>query len=218
MERRDFYRADRWLYFLLHHRLRLDWLDPVMVQASRIGTKSTVWMAICALIFVFGGRKGRRTAALTVAATLTAQAMVNVVLKPIFRRDRPFQKLVPAPTLLVDPPGQHSWPSAHAASSAAAMVTLAWAYPAFTPAFLTLAAVISYSRVYVGVHYPFDVAAGAGLGLLSQEESGSDWPVRSVSPTSSLNDAQPKPPVERRPDLIPASIPAKLRVTQKHPP
>jgi undecaprenyl-diphosphatase len=144
----------------------MEWLDPVMVQASHIGTKSTVWMTICALLFLFGGNKGRRSALLTVGATLTAQGLVNIVLKPIFRRDRPFQKLVPAPALLVDPPGQHSWPSGHAASSAAAMVTLAWAYPAAAPAFLALAAVISYSRIYVGVHYPFDVAAGAGLGLL----------------------------------------------------
>jgi undecaprenyl-diphosphatase len=166
MERRDFYRVDRWLYFLLHRRLRLDSLDPVMVQASRIGTKSTVWMTICASLFLFGGKKGRRSAILTVGATLTAQGIVNIVLKPIFRRERPFRKLVPAPDLLVDPPGAHSWPSAHAASSAAAMITLAWAYPAFSPALLALAAGISYSRVYVGVHYPFDVAAGSGLGLL----------------------------------------------------
>ena len=165
MERRDFYRADRWLYLLLHRRLRIDWLDPVMVQASRIGTKSAVWLAICALLFLFGGRKGRRAALLTVGATLTSQGLANVILKPIFRRDRPFHKPIPAPALLVDPPGQHSWPSGHAASSAAAMVTLAWCYPAFAPAFLVLAAGISYSRVYVGVHYPFDVGAGAALGL-----------------------------------------------------
>jgi undecaprenyl-diphosphatase len=57
-----------------------------------------------------------------------------------------------------------SLPSGHAATSFAGATLLAFVVPRLTVPFLALAAAIAWSRVYVGVHYPSDIVAGAALG------------------------------------------------------
>ena len=59
----------------------------------------------------------------------------------------------------------YSFPSGHATVSFACATTLALAVPRLTWPLFTLATLISFSRVYVGVHYPLDVLAGAALGV-----------------------------------------------------
>jgi undecaprenyl-diphosphatase len=47
------------------------------------------------------------------------------------------------------------------------MATVAsWAYRRLAPLFFAIAAVVSYSRIYVGLHYPLDAIGGAVLGIL----------------------------------------------------
>lgn len=156
--------SDRALYRLMHGRLRARPLDPVMIIATDIGVKSAAWLAAASVLALFGDGRARRASVVTAASTLTAQAVVNVLMKPLFRRRRPFQQQRLSPRLLILPPRQPSWPSGHAASSAAALTTLSAAYPERTFPLFLLALIISYSRVYVGVHYPFDVAAGTAIG------------------------------------------------------
>ena len=162
---RTFRGLDRAIYRLMHRRLRTRRLDPIMVAASHAGTKNVIWFAIAAVLALFGGRRGRRTALITVGATLSAQALANIVLKNVFRRKRPYRSSRLRSVLLVKPPREHSWPSGHAASSAAGAAVLGNAYPTMSLPLALLAAVISYSRVYVGVHYPFDVASGIAVGV-----------------------------------------------------
>ena len=59
-----------------------------------------------------------------------------------------------------------SFPSGHAATAAAAACALLIVAPTFAPAWIAMALVMAASRVYVGAHYPSDVLAGAGLGVL----------------------------------------------------
>ena len=59
----------------------------------------------------------------------------------------------------------HSFPSGHATVAFACATVLALAVPRLRVPFFVLAALIAFSRVYVGVHYPFDVLAGAVLGV-----------------------------------------------------
>jgi undecaprenyl-diphosphatase len=68
--------------------------------------------------------------------------------------------------LLVRPLRSTSFPSGHAATAAAAACALLIVAPTFAPAWIGMAFVMAASRVYVGAHYPSDVLAGAGLGVL----------------------------------------------------
>ena len=96
---------------------------------------------------------------LVVSAYFLAAA-VSDVLKVSIDRQRPGgETLVPLPT-------SHSFPSGHAATSFACAATLARFVSRRGQIMLyVLAAAIAYSRVYVGVHYPLDVVAGAAIGL-----------------------------------------------------
>jgi membrane-associated phospholipid phosphatase len=66
---------------------------------------------------------------------------------------------------LVGMPHSSSFPSGHAAMSFACASVLCVLVPRWAPAFVALAAAIAYSRLYVGVHWPGDVLAGAALGV-----------------------------------------------------
>lgn len=157
--------TDRRLYLFLHRRVRASWLDPVMVTATAAGTKGAVWLALAAIVFLTTFHRAHEAALWSVAALTLAEAVVNLVLKPLVRRERPFRRHRRV-RVLVRLPGPHSWPSAHAASSAAAAVVLTGWFPLISVGALPLAALIAYSRVYVGVHYPMDVVAGSVIGAL----------------------------------------------------
>ena len=86
-------------------------------------------------------------------------------LKPLLRRDRPSASETD-PLPLVDVPVTYSFPSGHATVSFACATILTFALPRLAVPFYALAALIAFSRVYVGVHYPSDVVVGAVLGTL----------------------------------------------------
>lgn len=139
-----------------------------MVFVTQSGTKGAVWIVVMTVLFALGDAHGRSAAVKSLGSLLLAEGVINILLKPAIARERPYAPRGPGRIrkLLVQAPGENSWPSTHAGSSMAAAVPLAAAYPRVGVVFLGLAALIGYSRVYVGVHYPFDVVAGAIIGAL----------------------------------------------------
>jgi undecaprenyl-diphosphatase len=84
-------------------------------------------------------------------------------LKSVFDRERPPLRYA-EPEPLVQVPHTGSFPSGHAATSFAGATILAFAFPRLAPALFVLALAVGFSRVYLGVHYPLDIAGGAVLG------------------------------------------------------
>jgi undecaprenyl-diphosphatase len=102
-----------------------------------------------------------------VVFTVLAVALADwtsIGLKALLDVERPSMRYA-EPKPLVTPPLDASFPSGHAATSFAAATVLSFARPRWAPAFFLLALAIGFSRVYVGVHYPLDIAGGAVLGM-----------------------------------------------------
>jgi undecaprenyl-diphosphatase len=96
------------------------------------------------------------------AATLTA-SLVVAPLKELFGRTRP-PAAEPELGCVVPIPDNASFPSGHSATAFAAATAIAILSPRMRPFALALAAAIALSRVYLRVHFPADVVAGALLG------------------------------------------------------
>jgi len=153
-------RVDLRLYRLLRSAARPPASDAVR-RFSMLGEHAALWLALGAaggLLDTPDRRPRWRRAAIVVAATYLA----NTAIKLVFQRRRPEVDRLPA---LVSTPTALSFPSAHAATSFAAARAYSGLVPA-APLYATAAA-MALSRVYLGVHYPTDIAAGAVLGTIT---------------------------------------------------
>jgi membrane-associated phospholipid phosphatase len=125
-------------------------------------------LAIPAGLFVsglIGQNKEMRQNALYVVSSTASTAVVTFILKKVFKRPRPF--LLHASLTPVYRPGEYSFPSGHTSASFSTATALSKAYPKWyimAPSFVW-AGTVGYSRMYLGVHNPTDVAAGAALGI-----------------------------------------------------
>ena len=86
------------------------------------------------------------------------------ILKPYFSRLRPSHEFLEYINLLVSKGGKWSFPSNHASNMFALATTVGYFYPKTKNSLYFLAIIVCFSRVYVGVHYPFDVLIGCIIG------------------------------------------------------
>jgi membrane-associated phospholipid phosphatase len=133
-------------------------LERAVAQFSRLGEHGGVWLAIGVMGQVID-RPRRRSWRRPTAAVAGVYAL-NTAIKLVVRRPRPRLAGLPA---LTDTPTQLSFPSAHASTSFAGALGYSRLGVPALPLY-GLAASLSFSRLYLGVHYPSDVLAGALLG------------------------------------------------------
>jgi undecaprenyl-diphosphatase len=122
-------------------------------------------MVITCCLVSFEGKKAWIVLLLLVLAVGSADLLCFRVLKPLVRRPRPSHALEDA-RVLGGKRGMKGFPSNHAANITAAMTILAYFYRRFLYGAIFIAVIVSFSRIYVGVHYPLDVIAGAAIGAL----------------------------------------------------
>jgi membrane-associated phospholipid phosphatase len=140
-------------------------LDGVFRRLSRAADNSKLWIASAAALATVGGPGGRRAAVNGLASVAVTSAVINLVLKPLGRRQRPDRAIHHVPiTRQVTMPRTTSFPSGHAASASAFATGVASAAPAAGIPVSTAATLVAYSRVHTGVHYPLDVIAGSLTG------------------------------------------------------
>ena len=140
-------------------------LDRALGRLSHAADFSKLWLASASALALFGGEQGRRAAGSGIASLALTSALVNAVLKPLWGRRRPERVKHRVPfARRVRMPRTHSFPSGHAASAFAFAGGVASEAPAPGALLTALAALVAYSRVHTGVHYPSDVVAGAVIG------------------------------------------------------
>jgi undecaprenyl-diphosphatase len=148
--------------WIVMHRVRL--LDGVMWGLSVVGRAGMVWFPIVLALVVARRSPWRALVQLALALLLTT-IVVDRIVKPLVGRDRPYVSVAEIP-VIGGRPHDSSFPSGHAANSAAGAFVLSRLAPGGWICWWALAIAIAYSRVYVGVHYPLDVVCGALLGLM----------------------------------------------------
>ncbi|MGC8961592.1 MAG: phosphatase PAP2 family protein [Candidatus Bathyarchaeia archaeon] len=145
------------IFMFINHGLALNWLDRPLWILTHLGS-TLFWLLFSALLW-FSRRRGE---AVLLASTVVAGGLLFLPLKVFLPRARPFN-LVPTRVLEVE--GGSSFPSGHAKNMFSAAAVLGTTrrrrlilYP--------LAFTVSLSRIYLGVHWPLDVFAGALIGWI----------------------------------------------------
>lgn len=136
--------------------------ERAVVAFTRLGEHGGLWFGLAGLGAALDDE--RRSQFARAAAAIAAAYGVNQLIKLAVRRRRPDIDGLPP---LVGTGSRISYPSAHASTSFAGARALAPAWP--SPVLYATAAAMAISRVYVGVHYPSDIVAGAALGAAVAE-------------------------------------------------
>jgi undecaprenyl-diphosphatase len=129
--------------------------DVAMSRLSRAADYSRLSLASAALLALAGGRTGRRAATQGLASLAVTATVVNVAVKPLARRRRPDRPAGDVPLARhVRMPSSRSFPSGHSAAAFAFATGVGHVSPAAAAPLRALAALVAYSRVHTGVHYP----------------------------------------------------------------
>ncbi len=157
--------VDGKLLFFIQEYLRFGWLTKVMRFITSLGDGALIWIVLAAVFLCF--HRYRKTGVAMAVALLIGYLVTNLILKNLVLRVRPYDALVGLQAL-IGPLRDSSFPSGHATSSIAAGFVALRGAPRYIgiPAFV-LAVLIALSRLYLGVHYPTDVLAGALIGLFA---------------------------------------------------
>ena len=144
--------------------LRLEWLDPLVSLYTTLGNGGILWIALSLAMLCY--RPTRKAGVLALLAMLLGLLCTNVVLKHLVARPRPWLSLPIVPLVVENDP--NSFPSGHTCAAFAAGMIWVRALPRRWMGWLAagMAVAMGLSRLYVGVHYPLDVLAGALVGSL----------------------------------------------------
>jgi len=140
------------------------WLARPLGVFSLTGNYGFLWYAVALLPLLTGGRRPVATL-VYVGVAVTAVEAIGYAVKHVAGRQRPS---VADPSLPnhIPLPVSNSFPSSHASMSVTACWTLGTLYPQWLPLLVATAAILAFTRVYLGVHYVGDVLAGLLLGLV----------------------------------------------------
>ena len=140
-------------------------LDRALSRLSRAADYSRLSIASAVVLCVTEGRRGREAARMGLASVAVTSTVLNLGVKPLVRRRRPDRVAEDVPLARqVRMPTSTAFPSGHSAAAFAFATGVGQVLPTAAFPLRALAALVAYSRVHTGVHYPGDVLAGALLG------------------------------------------------------
>ena len=151
--------------YRFQHNLNSELFNKVMILFTILGDNGMIWIAVALILFL--NRKYRKIGVFSIVSLIICALAVNVILKPLIHRPRPFSELADI-TLLIKAPKDYSFPSGHTAASFV-MVYIFFRHikKYFIPVFIT-GILITFSRMYLSVHFPSDIIAGIIIGIFSE--------------------------------------------------
>jgi undecaprenyl-diphosphatase len=156
---------DTQLFLFFNNTLANSVFDSLMPIITNDWVLRVVFLIIVVLLLIFGKKQGRIAALLCIISVAFSDQITSHLIKPIIGRVRPCH-IIPDVHLLVACSQGLSFPSSHAANSFAIATLISLSYRRQVWLLLSVAVIVSYSRIAVGVHYPFDVLAGALVGVI----------------------------------------------------
>ncbi|MBI5620391.1 phosphatase PAP2 family protein [Candidatus Gottesmanbacteria bacterium] len=147
--------------------------DTVALAISGVGTAGIIWFVLATVLFLKEEKKDHWFFIPVLAAGGTSWLMVEKIIKPLIARPRPTFEM--GAIILGNNLPDYSFPSGHATIAWALATVLAHKEPKWKTFFFILAFLISFSRMYIGKHYPLDVIGGGllgwGIGRLSIDKT-----------------------------------------------
>lgn len=138
-------------------------LDVIFPVITHLGALGAVWIVMALVLMCV---PGQRSCGAQVALALIFSAIIcNLILKNAVGRIRPYE-LAGITELLVEQPWDASFPSGHTSAGIASATVLLLNRHRLRWPVLILAVLIAFSRLYLYVHFPTDVLAGALIGVL----------------------------------------------------
>jgi undecaprenyl-diphosphatase len=142
----------------------LDWLGIFLAEYLPY----ILVIAVLAITFYERNWRKRLYDFLFVAAVIIlSRGFITTVIRFFYHRERPFIALPDSTVKLIEKSPEASFPSGHAMLFFALAMAVYYIRPKYFPYFLIGAVFVGAARIFVGVHYPFDIIAGAGLGIIS---------------------------------------------------
>lgn len=137
--------------------------DIIFNFFSLTGLTFIIWIIILICFTIWEEKKHKEFIFFFLSSFLTTAFLVNIVLKNIFMRVRPWLEFK---MNTIYCPSDFSFPSGHAASAFVGAVIFSYFDKKRWPIYYGVAILISYSRIYLSCHYLLDVIVGASVGLL----------------------------------------------------
>jgi undecaprenyl-diphosphatase len=156
--------VDARIFLAVNHLPHNLWLNWFFYFFTFIFTGGIGWYVTMLLNSVNDPHDGVRVIRRNILPLAIASALVEFPIKAFFRRRRPFISYIQA-IVIGKKPGSWSFPSGHSAAAFAGARLLSLEFPGLGPLVYLIAALVGFSRIYLGDHYPGDVVSGGLSGM-----------------------------------------------------
>jgi undecaprenyl-diphosphatase len=160
-----FYSIDLAIFYFVNHTISTGFLDKFFSIITNVNNWYIAYLILLGILFFKGGRVGKiAVLGVIILITVTDQTGYKL-LKEFFERARPCNALSDVLTPL-GCTGSFSFPSNHAINNFAAAAFFSKLFPRYKVVLFVTASLVAISRVYLGLHYPSDIIAGAAIGMI----------------------------------------------------
>lgn len=151
------------LFFIQNH-VQNDFVNPIIIFFTKLGNSGFIWILISIILIMKS--KYRKIGFLVLSVLFINTLFGEILLKHLIQRPRPFITLSNL-NIIIEKPSSFSFPSGHTSSAFACAFIFGYFFKKYKWYFYSLAFIISFSRIYLLVHYPSDVICGIFLGYFS---------------------------------------------------